>query len=334
MIKTVALYTVRGVLHRSYRHGASETAICSTWIVNYSMEIVVVGHLSRDLIITPTTTKEALGGSPAYAMLAPSLGAFGSGIVTKVGVDFESGYRDTLQSSGLDLTGLITEGPTSTRFVNRYDETGTRVQYVEALAPPIKPEDLTPHHLDAKIIHFSPLTADEINRECIHHAQSSNALISLDVQGYIRSIDESGKVTPRIWDDHHDTICMVDVVKFHQTELSATVAAESESSAASQILDLGPRIVLVTRDQRGSVIYTRNSQVKIPLVLARSQLDTTGCGDTYTVGFLMEYIRSGNVERAGLFAATCASFNVESVGPYNMPTRNDIEFRMRAYNQA
>jgi sugar/nucleoside kinase (ribokinase family) len=334
MIKTVALCPVQRVLHRSYRYPSSETAIYNTVVVNYSMEIVVVGHLSRDLIITPTTTKEALGGGPAYAMLAPALGAFGSGILTKVGVDFEQCYHDTLRASGLDMTGLITEGLTSTRFVNKYDEAGTRVQYVEALAPPIKPEDFTPSHLEANIIHFSPLTADEINRECIHHARSNNALLSLDVQGYIRSIDESGMVTLGTWDDYHDTINMVDVVKFHQTELSATVTAESELSAASQILDLGPRVVLVTRDQRGSVIYTRNSQVKVPLVLARAQLDTTGCGDTYTIGFLMEYMRSADVKRAGLFAATCASFNVESVGPYDMPTRGDVEFRMRAYSQA
>jgi sugar/nucleoside kinase (ribokinase family) len=298
------------------------------------MEIVVVGHLSRDLIITPTATEEALGGSPAYAMLAPSLGAFGSGIVTKVGADFEQGYRDALQSSGLDLTGLAIEGLKSTRFVNEYDETGHRVQYVEALAPPIRSDDFTLDHLEATIIHFSPLTAHEISRDCIHQARSNNALTSLDVQGYIRSIDKDGMVTQREWHDHEDIMSMVDIAKFHQTELFATVPAKSELSAASQILDLGPRIVLVTRDQRGSVIYTRNTQVKIPLVLARAQIDTTGCGDTYTVGFLLEYMRSGNVKRAGLFAATCASFNVESIGPYNMPTRSDVESRMRAYIQA
>jgi sugar/nucleoside kinase (ribokinase family) len=298
------------------------------------MEIVIVGHLSRDLIITPATTKEALGGGPAYAMLAPAIGAFGAGIISKVGNDFEQSYRDALRSSGLDLSGLISEGPRSTRFVNKYDEAGYRTQYVEALAPPIRHDDFSLDHLDANIIHFSPLTADEIDRECIHQAQSNNALVSLDVQGYIRCIDENGLVVSKEWDNYDDIIGMVDVVKLHQTELFATVHAKSELSAASQILDLGPKIVIVTRDQRGSVIYTRNSQVKIPLVLAKVQIDTTGCGDTYTVGFLLEYMRSGDVKRAGIFAATCASFNVESVGPYNMPSRLDVESRMRAYLQA
>lgn len=298
------------------------------------MEIVVVGHLSRDLIVMPDTRTEALGGSTAYAMLAPSIGAFGAGIVTKVGTDFESSYYNTLRSSGLDLSGFVTEGSKSTRFVNKYDTSGARIQYVEAVAPSIRPEDFTEEHLDSNIIHFSPLTCNEIDAECIHQARSSSALTSLDVQGYIRSIGRDGMVTPKEWSERDRILEQVDVVKFHERELYTTVPTESELSAASQILGLGPRIVIVTYDQRGSIIYTRNSQVRIPLVLARAQVDTTGCGDTYTIGFLLEYMRSGDVRRAGLFAATCSSFNVESVGPYKMPTRPMVETRMRPYLQA
>ncbi len=298
------------------------------------MEIVIVGHLSRDLIITPESSQEALGGGTAYAMLAPALGAFGAGIISKVGEDFEETYRSTLHESGLNLSGLLTEGPLSTRFVNRYDALGNRTQSVEALAPSITPADFSDDHLDATIIHFSPLTAHEIDIECIRLAKSSGALVSLDVQGYIRDLDFEKRVIPRVWDERDEVLGLVDVVKFHESELFATVSAQSELAAASSILSLGPRIVLATHDHRGSVIYTRNSQVEIPLVLAKKQVDTTGCGDTYTIGFLLKYLRSADVQRAGLFAATCSSFNVESLGPYTMPSRFMVETRMRMYLQA
>ena len=83
------------------------------------MDIVVVGHLSRDLIITPKSRSEAIGGGTAYAMLAPSLNAFDAGIISKVGEDFEQEYWKTLESSGLTLTGLRKSGSKSTRFVNK-----------------------------------------------------------------------------------------------------------------------------------------------------------------------------------------------------------------------
>ncbi len=298
------------------------------------MEIVVVGHLSRDLIITPETRREAIGGSTAYAMLAPRIGAYGAGIVSKVGLDFEEAYKIDLISSGLNLNGLHYEGTHTTRFVNEYDNEGKRTQRVEALAPQIKPSDFGDIHSEASVVHFSPLSSDEIDRACYFRAREEGALTSLDVQGYLRSISKDGVVSPCNWPESDSILRLVDVVKLHDSELRTINADESELSAVSHILDLGPRIVLVTRDYRGSTIYTRNTQVDIPLVLANSQVDTTGCGDTYTIGFLLEYIQSANVARSGLFAATCSSFNVETMGPYDMPDRVMVETRMRPYLQS
>jgi len=297
------------------------------------MDLVVVGHLSRDLIITPETKREALGGGTAYAMLAPSLNAFDAGIISRVGEDFEQEYWDTLESSGLVLTGLKKSGSKSTRFVNKYDTKGNRVQIVEALAEPITPTDFSNLHRDANIIHFSPLTASEIDIDCIRLAQSNAKVTSIDVQGYVRSIDSSGIVSPRNWIERDEILGLVDVVKFNELELKTTLNAESELSAASQILSLGPRIVLVTHDTKGSIIYTRDSQITIPLVSANARVDSTGCGDVYTIAFLLEYLRSSNLKRAGLFAATCSSFNVETIGPYNMPSQLDVETRMMSYLQ-
>lgn len=297
------------------------------------MDIVVVGHLSRDLIITPKNKSETLGGGTAYAMLAPSLDVFNAGIISRVGEDFEQEYWKILESSGLVLTGLRKSGSRSTRFVNKYDTNRNRVQIVEAIAESITPADFSNLHRDANIIHFSPLTANEIDIDCIRLARSSAKVTSIDVQGYVRSIDSSGIVSPRNWIERDEILGLVDVVKFNESELKMSIDAESELSAASQILNLGPRIVLVTHDTKGSIIYTRDSQIPIPLVNVNAQVDSTGCGDVYTIGFLLEYVRSSNLKRAGLFAATCSSFNVETIGPYNMPSRLDVETRMRSYLQ-
>jgi len=295
------------------------------------MEIVVVGHLSRDLIITPDTKREALGGGTAYAMLAPKLDAFTAGIVSKVGHDFDKKYLTTLKSSGLDLSGLQKESRKSTRFVNKYDSEGNRVQIVEALADQITPQDFPDDFLDAKIIHFSPLTANELDMECIKLARSNAKITSIDVQGYVRTIDNSGMVIPRDWVERDEILRLVDVAKFHELELKQTVEGESELSAVSEILSLGPRIVIVTRDRRGSTIYTRNEQIAIPRIDAEVYVDSTGCGDVYSIGFLLEYMQSSNLKQSGLFAAACSSFNVETIGPYNFPTRLDIERRMKGY---
>ncbi len=295
-----------------------------------SPEIVVVGHLSRDLLISPEITRETLGGGTAYAMLAPAVGAKGAGIVTCVGDDFEQEYLGILKRSGLDLTGLKSRGPHTTRFVNIYDPAGKRTQRVEAVAPRLTAKDYSKQHLRSKAIHFCPLTASELDFSCLEQARASGALVSLDVQGFLRAI-EGDQVVPREWDERDEVLGYVDLLKFDSQELKTAYGDIPKASAIEQITKLGPRIVIVTRDRRGSIVFTRDSRVDIPLVLAHKFVDATGCGDTYVIGFLLEYMRTGEVWQSGLFGASCASYNLESVGPYNMPTREQVEQRMKPY---
>jgi sugar/nucleoside kinase (ribokinase family) len=293
------------------------------------VEIVVVGHLSRDLIITPEEKREVLGGGPAYAMICPALGALGTGIVTRVGSDFEQSYIDTLKSSNLDMSGFRIAGNKSTRFINKYDKKGKRAQRVESVAPEIRSGDLSPSHLQANIIHFSPIL-NEVHTSCIEAARSYGALVSLDVQGFTRKL-EGERVKPKKWEDATHILRHVDVVKCNNDELDLIFGMYTDLSAVTHVLSLGPRIVVVTKDQAGATIYTRNSQIDVPLVLADSLVDSTGCGDIFVISFLLEYMRTGDVKRAGFFGATCASFNVETVGPYNLPSRDDVEKRLQSY---
>ncbi|NWF96629.1 MAG: carbohydrate kinase family protein [Candidatus Thorarchaeota archaeon] len=294
------------------------------------MELLVVGHFSRDLLVTPELTREALGGGVAYAMLGPPLGALGVGVMSRVGTDFEAEYLRALKESGINITGIRTSGPRSTRFVNRYDADGRRTQSIDALAPPLRAEDYLPQHMRASIVHFCPLTANEVHISCIEAARGSGALVSLDVQGYLRE-SKTGPVQNREWTERDEVLRLVDVVKADDVELLMSVPGKTEYEAVRKVLSQGPRILLVTRERRGSTIYTQHSRIDIPVVLPSRYMDTTGCGDTYAMSFLLEYVRCGDIRRAGLFAATCASFNIETIGPYGMPSRADVERRMQAY---
>ncbi|MFX1331953.1 MAG: carbohydrate kinase family protein [Promethearchaeota archaeon] len=297
------------------------------------MEIVVIGHLSRDFTITPERRIENIGGGPAYAMIAPRIGALGAGIVSCVGADFEDEYLNALEDAGLNISGVQIRGQKSTRFINEYDEEGIRTQRVESIGPSIRPDDILPQHRDASIYHFSPLTASEISYSVIKSVRVGGPLLSIDCQGFLRGIEDE-QIIEREWLDRDEILGLADVVKFDEAELKLAYDSQSELSAVTEILNIGPRMVLVTRDRRGSTVYTRNTQKDIPLVLANAQTDPTGCGDVYVISFLLEYMRTGDVKRAGLFGATCSSFNVETAGPFDLPTREQVERRMKPYVQS
>ncbi len=293
-----------------------------------NLELLVVGHLSRDLLITPTLRRETLGGGTAYAMLAPALGVT-SGIISRVGDDFEVDYQTTLQNSGLNLAGLHKSGSVSTRFINEYDEAGNRTQHIEHLATPILPDDIGPL-LPSSCIHFTPLTRIEISTACFKLAASSKAIVSLDVQGFARGV-QADLVIPRKWSYAADILQFVDIVKADTQELTAITGVNSISEAKEILLSYGVETVVLTRDRDGSTIYTQNEQLEIPLVLADLVLDTTGSGDTYMIGFLCEYIRTRDLFQSGVFGAACASLNLETIGPSSFPSRAEVEERMSRY---
>ncbi len=292
------------------------------------MDIVVVGHLSRDLLVTPETSREALGGGTAYAMLAPSLGISKCGIVSCVGGDFEDEYMRALVKSGLDMAGVSRDGQHTTRFINQYDSTGVRTQRVEAIAAPIKKNALLERHLQSRVIHFCPLIG-EIDISCIKAAKEAGALVSLDPQGFLRTV-QGDRVVPKEWTDRAAVLEHVDILKLDEDELQSAVGTATEIDAVGRILNEGPEIVIVTRDRRGSTIYSQEDKIDIPLILADQLVDTTGSGDTYAIGFLVEYARNENLRQAGMFGASCASFNLETMGPYEMPTRGQVESRMKS----
>ncbi len=293
------------------------------------MDIVVVGHLSRDLLVTPEITREALGGGTAYAMLAPSLGISKCGIVSCVGGDFDEEYMRALVKSGLDVTGVSREGQHTTRFVNQYDSNDVRTQRVEAIAGPIRKNALLEHHLQSRTIHFCPLIG-EIDISCIKAAKEAGALVSLDPQGFLRTV-QGDHVVPKEWADRAAVLEHVDILKLDEDEIQSAVGTGPEIDAAGKILNEGPEIVIVTRDRRGSTIYTQEDNIDIPPVLADQLVDATGSGDTYAIGFLVEYTRNENLRQAGVFGASCASFNLETMGPYEMPTRKQVESRMKEF---
>jgi len=292
------------------------------------LDIVVVGHLSRDLLITPTLRREALGGGTAYAMLAPALGN-DSGIVTKVGADFEADYEIILRESGLNLNGFTKSGQFTTRFINEYDQYGTRTQRIEHLAPPILANNLS-SHLETRCIHFCPLTRIELEKKCFELASKSDVLVSLDIQGFTRGV-KGDLVISRGWNDASEVLQYVDIVKADTSELLTITGVSSVNDARDFLFELGVNILVLTRDRQGSTIFSKSELIEIPIVLANHIIDATGSGDTYIIGFLCEYLESKDLFRSGLFGATCASYNLENIGPYNLPNRDDIEKRLKPH---
>ena len=85
---------------------------------------------------------------------------------------------------------------------------------------------------------------------------------------------------------------------------------------------------IVTRGGKGSVIYTRDHRLEIPVAHAENVVDPTGCGDAYRAGLLYGLMNDLDWETTGRIASLLGAIKVAHHGTQNHRFSLD-EFKAR-----
>jgi adenosine kinase len=89
-------------------------------------------------------------------------------------------------------------------------------------------------------------------------------------------------------------------------------------------------VLVITRGEDGSSVYTPEKEYNIPVVPPERILDPTGVGDAFRGGFLAGYAHGWNWELCGQLGALAATFCLEQRGTQNHSyTRNEFVARFR-----
>jgi fructokinase len=130
-------------------------------------------------------------------------------------------------------------------------------------------------------------------------------------------------------------LAMSDIVKLSEEDLAWFDEPGDICAVARGWLDLGPKLVVVTRGSEGLVAFNRDHMVSVP---ARRVpvVDTVGAGDTVNAGILASLHEAGRLTRPGIgqlgeaeliavleFAALAASVTVGRAGA-NPPWRHEL----------
>ena len=84
------------------------------------------------------------------------------------------------------------------------------------------------------------------------------------------------------------------------------------------ILECEPlSFIVVTRGKLGSIIYSQDSEINVPIVPPDKISDPTGVGDAFRGGFLAGYSRGLGLELCAQMGALAASFCLENTGTQN-----------------
>ena len=276
-------------------------------------DICCIGHITKDKIVTPNRTVYMAGGTSFYFSYAinqlPKDVTFS--LVTAMDPTEKEPVEKMLKA-GIDVSMKASRN--TVFFENIYGANqNERKQRVLAKADPFTIQQL--EHVDAKVFHLGSLLADDFPTEVVEYL-SSKGRVSIDVQGYLREVRDE-KVYPIDWKEKLKVLKHTYYLKVNETEMETITGLKDAHEAAKLIHAWGVTEVIITLGSEGSLVYVDDKFYEIPAYPPHEVVDATGCGDTYSAGYLYKRLQGATPTEAGKFAAAMCTIKLEHNGPFN-----------------
>ncbi|MHA1986416.1 MAG: PfkB family carbohydrate kinase [Promethearchaeota archaeon] len=280
-----------------------------------SVDIVILGHLAKDIIEVDGKSHTSLGGSVYYGAIAGSHMGLKIAIITRLKKDdFE--FLEILKKNGIKYYANPSEETSGLK--NIYSSANMEFRSYEPLgfAGLFNQEEII--DINSKFFVIGPIIAGEVDLELLKHLKTKfPENLCLDMQGFIRFTDNK-KVfySPLTLKEKKEIISNINVLKVDQTEAEILTDQKSIRNAANNLLKFGPKEILITHEE-GISIFGKNFSYSFPWK-NKSSLGRTGRGDTATISYLGSRIKK-NPEQSLKFAAALTSLKLETPGPFNLP---------------
>ena len=249
-------------------------------------DICCIGHVTKDKIVTPNRTVYMAGGTSFYFAYAINQLPKDVSFSLITAMDpTETEPVEKMRKAGIDVT--LNPSRNTVFFENIYEEDqNKRKQRVLAKADPFTVEQL-------------------------------------EKVGYLREVRDE-KVYPIDWKDKLDVLKHTYYLKVNETEMETITGLKEPREAAKLIHSWGVTEVIITLGSEGSLIYVDDTFYEIPAYPPHEVVDATGCGDTYSAGYLYKRLQGATPTEAGKFAAAMCTIKLEHNGPFNR-TIDEVE---------
>jgi sugar/nucleoside kinase (ribokinase family) len=278
-------------------------------------DYLVVGHVTKDLLAGGAIRA---GGTALYAGLTvQELGAQAA-IVTAL-APADAGLLAPAEAAGISCH-VLPSTETTTYAISYHGE--ARDMHLAGRATLLTPADIPPAWRDTPILHLGPVAA-ELDATADWDGCCPNALIAVTPQGWLRTFDAAGLMSPAPWITARSLLDHADVLVMSGEDVG------NDQEALMHYVNMA-RLAVVTAGADGATLYERGRALGTVPSCHAAPVDFTGAGDVFTAAFLIGYRESGDMWRAAAFAHAAAAFAIEGMGTAGIATRARVEARMAA----
>lgn len=304
-------------------------------------DIVLVGHIVKEMIYFPDRTIGPVLGSPvAYGSVVAGRLGERVGFVTTIGSDMPDALLQPLRDAGVDMSGMLVKpGNWTTASELIYDESGDKEIRYPQKAPPIQFDDIPQAYRRGRIFYIATMDHD-VPLETIRQVRSLNATMAIDLGGYggAHSREHPSEAEQKDPVRLRELLSYFDIVRAsvedcrHLLGADSVVTEAGEEEVVRLFTHWGAEVALITLGERGCILATPDNVMRIPAEQGEV-IDTTGAGDSFSTAFLVGYMHTGDVEWSAQFGAATVIYVIERTGGVHaarMPTRDEVDRRLSA----
>lgn len=313
------------------------------------MQVGVVGPISKDHIVLTMGNSIDKYGAVAYSVLA--LAKLLEDTADQVVCLSHISMKDTphinalLDHPNVLLSYSEGEGQVGTEIHLTYLNAQERISEQLSSMSPIRF-----HEMDmlasCQAILLMPLNETDIPLECAQRLRKiSQAAIFLDAHGLVTGITARGKRFNKPWLNAKEWLACIDILKMNAKEAQWVAGHpidqyEEYVTYATSVVRKGLKACWITfGDQSSLIAWKREESVlwaKVPVVTDLGPVvDTTGCGDSASAGFIYSYAKFNNplmgVIMGNTFGSLKASFQGVNGFPSQLEVRGIIHEHYRDY---
>lgn len=275
--------------------------------------LVCVGNITIDDAVLPDGRRQdmCLGGDAFYAVLAAALFEPDVAMLAPIGVDLPPDAAASMTRAGYPPAEQPQRQAATIRNVVSYDSAGGRrwqllnnADDFDVLS--VYPQDVAPALLEAGAFLVSAMSLASQSSLTPWLRESTGATVYLDLQeDYIPGNEEQVL----------ELVASAHVFLPSEEEVRRLLHTEDWAGAARALAARGPEVVVVTRAERGCLVYETATDrvVEVPAHPA-DVVDSTGAGDAFCGAFAAVHQRTGDVVRAARAGAVAAAIGISGYG--------------------
>ena len=276
-------------------------------------KLLITGTVAFDDIETPKgLSGKIIGGAGTYISLAASIFSKRISLISVIGDDFLEEDIKMLQLKNIN-TDMIEriDGEKSFYWKGRYhsnfktrDTLVTELNALEKFNPVVNQSSK-----NADIVILGNLHPN-VQLSVLDQLESNKSFVILDTMNFWMdtALDELKRV-----------LLKTDLIIINDEEVEQLTSEQNLYVAAQKILEMGPKLLIVKKGDKGSEIFNQKESFHIPAYTIQSVIDPTGAGDCYAgglAGYLstQDQIDFKSIKKSMIYGTIIASYCVENFG--------------------